>query len=285
MTMNYLLDEIIDLPNENYIEIYTFLSDRFRAIRQECIIQNCFTRAIIRIHEQMARFYIYSGYKLLNQANFNATLNDTELKNILLTLKNLYKWGNRDYQFLSLNQAEILSYDFLFHFNDVPYLIYSQVHFTDANLAKESIKLILDLHNAFFSKNYYQFFQVFKKLNYLHSCLAYRFVHQVRIQATECMNISHKALGFPLKASFEILCFDSFEETLDFYKSCNLLLDEKSVKFTGKRLTIPTFPLPPASILVDSKKPRVTKFHKYICSHCPFARQELDQLITLESGL
>jgi len=49
-----------------FINIYEFLFDRFRAIRQDLVIQRSDERDTVKILETILSFYILSDYKWLN---------------------------------------------------------------------------------------------------------------------------------------------------------------------------------------------------------------------------
>jgi hypothetical protein len=61
-TMDYLIDSILHRRDHGIIEVYNFIRDRSRSIRQDFTYQNITNELYIEIHEQIARFRILTSF-------------------------------------------------------------------------------------------------------------------------------------------------------------------------------------------------------------------------------
>lgn len=91
-TMSYLIDVIVDREDQPYTEVYSFLRDRTRSIRQDMIFQHAVTLDSIELTEMIARFHIFSEHRLCEEgpSEFDAKLNREQLHKCLITLRELY---------------------------------------------------------------------------------------------------------------------------------------------------------------------------------------------------
>jgi SAC3 domain-containing protein 1 len=47
----------------NFFVIYEFVFDRFRAIRQDLVIQRCYNDLALSIYKKILKFYLLADYK------------------------------------------------------------------------------------------------------------------------------------------------------------------------------------------------------------------------------
>ncbi len=66
--------------------IYEFLFDRFRAVRQDLIIQRCEEIEAVQILETILRFYILADYKLCQSKDYDEFMNYQHLSEVLFTI-------------------------------------------------------------------------------------------------------------------------------------------------------------------------------------------------------
>lgn len=58
--MDFIINNILDRKDQPFSEIYNFLTDRTRSIRQDFTYQNEINNQIsLQVHEQIARFHIF----------------------------------------------------------------------------------------------------------------------------------------------------------------------------------------------------------------------------------
>jgi SAC3 domain-containing protein 1 len=81
-TTNYLVNEVYNRYDVEFIQIYEFLFDRFRAIRQDFIIQRCSESDAIQILCIILRFYILADYKLCFYKNYDEFMNFQHLSEV-----------------------------------------------------------------------------------------------------------------------------------------------------------------------------------------------------------
>ena len=96
-TVEYLLGNLINVEikrGTEWIDIYEYVFDRLRAVRQDMVIQNIGGHIAISILEKTIRFFVYSGYCLCEEKTgkkFDSVINDTHLQECLMRLMTLYR--------------------------------------------------------------------------------------------------------------------------------------------------------------------------------------------------
>lgn len=96
-TVEYLLGNLVIAElkrGTQWIDIYEYVFDRLRAVRQDMVIQNIEGPMAISILEKTIRFLVYSGYHLCEEKTgqkFDPVINDTHLQECLTRLLILYK--------------------------------------------------------------------------------------------------------------------------------------------------------------------------------------------------
>ncbi|VDI40751.1 SAC3 domain-containing protein 1 [Mytilus galloprovincialis] len=125
-TVDYLLGSITAKKDVAWKDIYDFVFDRLRCIRQDMVIQNIGGSSAINILEKIARFHIYAGYRLCTEpiARFDPKINNQHTQECLKRLLYVYSVepGNHDnrqefesvYLLYNLGQT-----DALMHFYDL----------------------------------------------------------------------------------------------------------------------------------------------------------------------
>ncbi|CAG2217662.1 SAC3D1 [Mytilus edulis] len=125
-TVDYLLGSITAKKDVAWKDIYDFVFDRSRCIRQDMVIQNIGGNSAINILEKIARFHIYAGYRLCREpiARFDPKINNQHTQECLKRLLYVYSVvpGNHDnrqefesvYLLYNLGQT-----DALMHFYDL----------------------------------------------------------------------------------------------------------------------------------------------------------------------
>lgn len=82
-TTNYLTTEIYNRFDVDFIHIYEYLFDRYRAIRQDLIIQRCTEQDAITMLSVFLRFYILADYKLCTFKYYDEFMNFQHLSEVL----------------------------------------------------------------------------------------------------------------------------------------------------------------------------------------------------------
>lgn len=89
-TVRYLMQEIAPLEARR-IDVYEFITDRLRAVRQDMTIQRLQPRACIPILQPMIRFHVLFGYLLSNHPRFDFHLNNIHLQECFGTILKCYE--------------------------------------------------------------------------------------------------------------------------------------------------------------------------------------------------
>jgi hypothetical protein len=91
--MDYLIEEVMTRTDVSYREIYHFVRDRTRAIRQDLIFQKINSPLSVDIHEKIARFHIVSEFRLCEEesSSFDSFQDTEQLTKVLTTLRLMCK--------------------------------------------------------------------------------------------------------------------------------------------------------------------------------------------------
>ena len=66
-----------------FMALYEFLFDRFRAVRQDLVIQRYCNQQSIDIYKKILKFYLYSDYRLCKAKNYDDFMNTQHLTEVL----------------------------------------------------------------------------------------------------------------------------------------------------------------------------------------------------------
>lgn len=85
---HYLLNKIVDRQEEEYADIYVFVADRFRAIRQDLVCQEERSRDAVRMYEIQVRMLVMSEYLLGAEPDtkYNPKLNYDAITQVCMLL-------------------------------------------------------------------------------------------------------------------------------------------------------------------------------------------------------
>ncbi|ESO91026.1 hypothetical protein LOTGIDRAFT_217570 [Lottia gigantea] len=91
-TINYLYTCIVGQSNIAWSNIYDYVFDRLRAVRQDMVIQNIQGLEAISLLEKIVRFYIFMVYRMGTKITptFDPTINNQHTQECLKRLLSLY---------------------------------------------------------------------------------------------------------------------------------------------------------------------------------------------------
>ena len=237
-TMNFLINEILKQVGykKRWIDIYDFVSDRIRAIRQDLIIQRVETKIAVEILIKAVRFHIVIMEKLKDEVDFDKGLCLDHLRSYLTSLSLHSKTVGGHMNSFDL---EIQLYSVLINFNSP-----EMVHDIVRNLLFEAIgqpydskrQLLLQLTSSQSLSNHIQLFRIFEKLPYIAACCLSMHLDVLRVNALEIFNSAYscKNIKVPIEVIAEWLKFDSPEETSKFCHHIGLKIKEKCLIFDKK---------------------------------------------------
>lgn len=94
-------------------QVYSFVFDRLRSVKQDMIIQRLSGKDCVAILELTVRFHIYASYRLCGEPLriYDPRINDTHLQEYLNWLFDCYKTGTGPYP----NQEEFQTLGLLYN--------------------------------------------------------------------------------------------------------------------------------------------------------------------------
>lgn len=224
-TVRYLLSSVVSRTDLPWSEVYGFVFDRLRSVRQDMVIQRIHGDDAICILEMNVRFLVYSGYRMCTESPnvFDAHINDTHLQECLKRLIVLYTSSDSRnlhvaeffavYLVLNLGSAESLSLGV-----QTKHLYGSDPVF----------KIALELCLAWFNQNYVRTFRLVQRLPMLHLWAINRHLHSIRCVTLQVMNsaFASRNLSYPLSSLTRLLLHDSESETEELCRSSGLNVDD-----------------------------------------------------------
>ncbi|CAI4222128.1 unnamed protein product [Auanema sp. JU1783] len=155
-TTDYLISLYQELKETELCLVFSFVSDRLRAVRQDIIIKNVWNAPAILILEKMIPFYLETLCLGLFKpfSSFELVLHSTQLHECFSKWLNANKKEERD-------PTIIISF-LIFVYYDMPY---DNSFYRFLNCLNDDMRsLVIRLLNAFKSCNYVRFFRLLKLL-------------------------------------------------------------------------------------------------------------------------
>ncbi|KAM4574163.1 SAC3 domain-containing protein 1 [Fundulus diaphanus] len=171
-TVCYLIDEIVGSPSPHpWTEVYSFVFDRLRSVKQDMIIQRLSGKDCVAILERTVRFHIYASYRLCGEPLriYDPRINDTHLQEYLSWLFDCYKTGAGPYP----NQEEFQALGLLYNLGSsaaAQHVLELPVRLRQT----PSVKLALAISQAFLAGNPVRLLRLAQKLDFLQACALHR---------------------------------------------------------------------------------------------------------------
>ncbi|CAH1252340.1 SAC3D1 [Branchiostoma lanceolatum] len=234
-TVDYLVNRILPRDDVRFAEVYNFVSDRLRAVRQDMVVQRVKGHTCVTILEKAVRFHVYAAYRLCESSvqQFDPHLNNQQLENCLTWLLREYKddcigsaQGNRACMEALYLMHCLGSHDALQHGLSLP----------KALRQCQVVQVALQLHLAQLRGDFVQVFRLVQQLPYIHSCAVHRHLAPERSHL-QCL-----------------LGFDDETETAEFCRQHGLNAVDGYVAFRKADFSFPEKVKPKFSqCLVDDK--------------------------------
>ncbi|XP_034561470.1 SAC3 domain-containing protein 1 [Notolabrus celidotus] len=207
-TVCYLIDDVAaSLDLQPWIEVYSFVFDRLRGVKQDMIIQRVSGLDCVAVLEPTVRFLIYSSYRLCGEPLrlYDPRINDTHLQEYLSWLLDCYKTETRPLP----NQEEFQALGLLYnlgsarvaqHIMELPELLRSS----------PAITLALSINRAFLERNPVRMLRLSQRLNFLQSCAVHRHLVMCRRDLLLIYSHGHNSRNcrFPLERVAQLLSLD-----------------------------------------------------------------------------
>ncbi|XP_029355533.1 SAC3 domain-containing protein 1 [Echeneis naucrates] len=208
-TVRYLIDGIAASSSLHpWTEVYNFVFDRLRGVKQDMIIQRVTGSDCVAILEQTVRFLIYASYRLCGEPLrlYDPRINDTHLQENLSWLLDCYATGTE----LNTNQEEFQALGLLYnlgssratqHVMDLP----------ERLRRSPAIRLALSINRAFLERNPVRLLRLAQRLNFLQCCALHR--HLVPCRRDLLLIFSHgysnRNCRFPLDRLAQLMSLDT----------------------------------------------------------------------------
>ncbi|XP_067369296.1 uncharacterized protein [Channa argus] len=208
-TVCYLIDDIAASPTLHpWSEVYSFVFDRMRGVKQDMIIQRVSGLDCVAILERTVRFLIYASYHLCGEplGLYDPIINDTHLQENLSWLLDCYATGLGPHP----NQEEFQALGLLYNLGSARAT--QHIMALPAKLrSTPSIRLALSINRAHLERNPVRLLRLAQRLNFLQCCALHR--HLVTCRRDLLLIFSHayssRNCWFPLDTLAQLLSLDT----------------------------------------------------------------------------
>ncbi|XP_044217929.1 SAC3 domain-containing protein 1 isoform X1 [Thunnus albacares] len=208
-TVSYLIDDIAASPRLHpWTEVYSFVFDRLRSVKQDMIIQRVSGSDCVAILERTVRFLIYASYRLCGEPLrlYDPRINDTHLQENLSWLLDCYASETRPHP----NQEEFQALGLLYNLGSTRAMQHV-MELPERLRSSPAITLAMSINRAFLERNPVRLLRFAKRLNFLQSCALHR--HLVSCRRDLLLIYSHgyssRNCRFPLDKLSQLLALDT----------------------------------------------------------------------------
>ncbi|XP_060889140.1 SAC3 domain-containing protein 1 [Labrus mixtus] len=205
----YLIDDIAASTDLHpWTEVYSFVFDRLRGVKQDMIIQRVSGVDCVAILERTVRFLIYSSYQLCGEPLrlYDPRINDMHLQENLSWLLDCYKTGTG----LNPNQEEFQALGLLYNLGSAR-VAQHIMELPERLRSSPAISLALSINQAFLERNPVRLLRLSQRLNFLQSCALHR--HLVTCRRDLLLIYSHghssRNCRFPLDRMAQLLSLET----------------------------------------------------------------------------
>ncbi|CAJ1060446.1 SAC3 domain-containing protein 1 [Xyrichtys novacula] len=207
-TVCYLIDDVAAASDLHpWTEVYNFVFDRLRGVKQDMIIQRVSGLDCVAILEPTVRFLIYSSYRLCGEPLrlYDPRINDTHLQEYLSWLLDCYKTETGSHP----NQEEFQALGLLYNLGSAK--VTQHIMELPERLRRSStITLAMSINRAFCERNPVRLLRLSQRLNFLESCALHH--HLVACRRDLLLIYSHghnsRNCRFPLDRLAQLMSLD-----------------------------------------------------------------------------
>lgn len=236
-TINYLYRRVFPLHKEKPVYIYNFMFDRFRAVRQDAIIQNLTPAETIKILEPIVRFLIYFGYILVEEdANeFDYFINFSHLQECLKRLLVCYDECEDTDQ---MCRWDIESAYILLNLGNIKALTRGIQKF-QLNINR-TYSCCLKLSLQWYLKNYKKVFELILELPPLLLCVVNFSIPEIRKYALQAMAYAYSSANsaYPISCLCHLLLFESEQQAEEECHHYNIRVSNGKINFLKKDFNV-----------------------------------------------
>uniref|UniRef100_A0A8C9QY56 SAC3 domain containing 1 n=1 Tax=Scleropages formosus TaxID=113540 RepID=A0A8C9QY56_SCLFO len=169
-TVCYLIDHVAVSPSlQPWTEVYDFVFDRLRSVRQDMIIQRTSGPECVAVLEKTVRFLIYASYRLRDEPLrlYDPRINDTHLQESLSWLLDCYSHGQHPHQ------EEMQALGLLYNLGSNRALQHA-LELPERVREAPAIRLALAVNRAHLERNPVRLLRLARQLDFLQSCALHR---------------------------------------------------------------------------------------------------------------
>uniref|UniRef100_W5K5K4 SAC3 domain containing 1 n=1 Tax=Astyanax mexicanus TaxID=7994 RepID=W5K5K4_ASTMX len=208
-TVCYLVDDIAANPKlQPWTEVYSFVFDRLRSVRQDMVIQRISGPDCASVLERTVRFLLYASYRLCGQPLrlYDPHINDTHLQESLSWLLECYAEGQHKHQ------DEFQALSLLYNLGS-PQATQHALALPHKVRTSPPVQLALAVSRAYMERNPVRLLRLAQKLDFLQACALHRHLLSCRRDLLLLYNHGHssKNCRFPIQKLADIL---SLEQSL-----------------------------------------------------------------------
>ncbi|XP_033476856.2 SAC3 domain-containing protein 1 [Epinephelus lanceolatus] len=208
-TVHYLIDDVAASPHLHpWTEVYGFVFDRLRGVKQDMIIQRVSGENCVAILERTVRFLIYASYRLCGEPLrlYDPCINDTHLQENLSWLLDCYATEKGPHP----NQEEFQALGLLYNLGSARATQHI-MELPERLRSSPAITLALSINRAFLEQNPIRLLRLAQRLNFLQSCALHR--HLMTCRRDLLLIYSHgynsRNCRFPLHGLGQLLFLDT----------------------------------------------------------------------------
>ncbi|XP_048832507.1 SAC3 domain-containing protein 1 isoform X2 [Brienomyrus brachyistius] len=175
-TVCYLINAIALSPSlQPWTEVYDFVFDRLRSVRQDMIIQRVSGPECAAVLERIVRFLLYASYRLCEEPLrlYDPRINDTHLQESLSWLLSCYSVGQHPHQ------EEIQALSLLYNLGSTRALQHA-LELPEEVRAAPAVRLALSVNYAHMESNPVRLLRLARRLDFLQSCALHRHLEACR---------------------------------------------------------------------------------------------------------
>ncbi|XP_067824682.1 SAC3 domain-containing protein 1 [Heptranchias perlo] len=253
-TVHYLIDEIVGGNVGPWAEVYDYVFDRLRSVRQDMTIQQIDGQITVTILEKSLRFLLCASYFLCDEQIrvFDVKMSDVHVQECFSWLLGSYPTGEYE------NEAEFQALAVLYNLGSVKahhHALLLPEHIRNT----PDMRLAFDINRDFAEGNYVRCLRAMRRLPFLHSCAIHRHIGTVRQRLLRVFShgYSSRNCRYPMRALTGLLALDSQLEAADLCEQHGLEVAGGWVRFQRSCYREPgPGPLPsgPSLTLVGKKQ-------------------------------
>ncbi|XP_058619639.1 SAC3 domain-containing protein 1 isoform X1 [Onychostoma macrolepis] len=233
-TVCYLVDDIAASSTfQPWTEVYSFVFDRLRSVRQDMIIQRVSGPDCVAVLEKSVRFLLYASYRLCGQQlqYFDPRINDTHLQECLSWLLESYRDGKHQHQdeFQALSLLYNLgSSQAIQHVLELPERIRSS----------PAVQLALAVSRAHMERNPVRLLRLAQRLDFIQVCAVHRYLLPCRRDLLLLYSHGHSSRNcrYPLQRLARLL-FLKDALAAELCQVCGVNVTEEWVNFSKSSFT------------------------------------------------